>query len=486
MNSLPYRICNIDDDKPVPRGKLGILENSAYVTVDMEVDVKKFVTAYKKFTRAINQAVADGVLPQNYFQFVTADSDSEEDIKSVCSAQTRDIHFDVDDNTDIDAGFYFKCAVSKEFLDMPQDVMTLEAQPTQELVPVQAAGAVQNAEQTFDSLVDEWFCSDAMFRVHEQSKKSYRKSLKAFCAWCMSQGIIEPSKDDVKTWCNSMDADKLSVATKNLRLTTLRNFYKWLSSEYGKPNIAESLKGWKETKEHRRGFLSLPEMKKLLAVVEPTAEKRIADKKKELEDAKAKAQEKGKNFNRDSSLKHFEKTARLQCLRDKAILAVLLAAGLRTIEINRLRVGDITHKGGVCYLSVIGKGRDEGEDVKLSYQAEQLIQVWLAAREKIDIVSDDSPLFCSLGNNSYGEPISANSVSTLCKEYLTAAGFKTPQIVAHSLRHSLATNSLAEGGTLREVQQQLRHKNLTTTQVYLHEVDKARNRCTNLISDKIF
>ena len=371
-------------------------------------------------------------------------------------------------------------------IDMPQAVMTAESQPTQELMPVQAAGAIQVAEQSFDSLIDEWFCSDAMFRVREQSKKAYRKSLKAFCEWCTAQGVIEPSKDDVKTWCNSMDVDKFSVATKNLRLTTLRNFYKWLNAEYGKPNIAEGLKGWKETKEHRRGFLSIDEMKKLLVVVEPTTEKRIAEKKKELEDAQKKAQEKGKTFNRDSLFKRFEKNARLQCLRDKAILGVLMAGGLRTIEINRLRVGDITHKGGVCYLNVIGKGRDEGEDVKISCQTERLIQAWLSAREKVDIVSDDSPLFCSLGNNSYGEPISTNSVSTLCKEYLTAAGLKKPSIVAHALRHSLATNSLLKGATLQEVQQQLRHGNLSTTQIYLHEAEKARNRCTDLISDAIF
>lgn len=315
------------------------------------------------------------------------------------------------------------------------------------LVTVQAAGAVVTAEKTFDDVVDLWFQSDSMFRVREQSKKSYRKSLKAFHEWTTAQGITQPTKQDVKDWCKAMDAEGFSVATKNLRLTTLRNFYKWLSAEYGLPNIADGLKGWKETKEHRRGFLSCDEMRKLLSVVD---------------------------------------TSTLQGKRDKAILSVLLAAGLRTIEIQRLRIADVVHKGGVSYLNVIGKGKDTGEAVKISRKAEQLIKEWLVARKRADVVTDSSPLFCSLGNNSFGEPLSSNSVSTLCKRYLEAAGLKTKEIVAHSLRHSLATNSLMKGASLMEVQQQLRHANLSTTQIYLHEAEKAQNRCTDLIADEIF
>lgn len=304
----------------------------------------------------------------------------------------------------------------------------------------------QAAPSKFEDFVALWFDSDSMFRVREQSKRSYRKSLKAFTDWLDAQGIAQPTKQDVKDWCKAMDAAKFSTATKNLRLTTVRNFYKWLASEYGVANIAEGLKGWKETKEHRRGFLSCEEMKRLLAVV-----------------------------NADT----------LQGKRDKAILAVMMTAGLRTIEISRLHVGDVQHNGGVCYLEVLGKGRDDTEAVKLSRKAEQLIRDWLAAREAVDIVSDDSPLFCSLSRNSFGEVLSSNSVSTLTKGYLEAAGLKTKAITAHSLRHSMATNSLLKGASLMEVQQQLRHANLSTSQIYLHEAEKSQNRCTDFVADEI-
>lgn len=312
---------------------------------------------------------------------------------------------------------------------------------------IEAAGAVQTTPATFDEFVSAWFSSDEMFRVREQSKKSYAKSLKAFKAWLTAQGIAQPTKQNVKDWCNAMDAEGLSPATKNLRLTTVRNFAKWLSAEYGLVDFAAGLKGWKDTKEHKRGYLSIDEMRKLVNVID---------------------------------------TSTLQGKRDKAIIGVMLAGGLRTIEINRLHIADVVHSGGQVFLNVLGKGRDAGELVKISRQAAQLIRDWLTAREAVDVVSDDSPLFCSLGNNSFGEPLSSNSVSTLCKKYLTAAGLKSKEIVAHSLRHSLATNSILGGASLLDVQQQLRHQNVATTLVYVHEANRAANRCTDIISNAIF
>ena len=329
-----------------------------------------------------------------------------------------------------------------------------------ELVIRGSAAVPQAAPSKFEDFVELWLDSDEMFRVKAQSKRSYRKSLKAFTDWLAAQGIAQPTKQDVKDWCNSMDAAKFSTATKNLRLTTVRNFYKWLSSEYGVANIAEGLKGWKETKEHRRGFLSCEEMKRLLAAVNAdTLEMR--------------------------KLLSVVDTDTLQGKRDKAILAVMMTAGLRTIEISRLHVGDVQHNGGVCYLEVLGKGRDDTEAVKLSRKAEQLIREWQDAREAIDVVSDDSLLFCSLSRNSFGEVLSSNSVSTLTRGYLEAAGLKTKAITAHSLRHSMATNSLLKGASLMEVQQQLRHANLSTSQIYLHEAEKSQNRCTDFVADEI-
>ena len=176
-----------------------------------------------------------------------------------------------------------------------------------------------------------------------------------------------------------------------------------------------------------------------------------------------------------------------------------MAGGLRTIEITRLRVEDLVQNGGVCFLNVLGKGRDEAELVKISRKAERVIRAWLDARESVDVVSDDSPLFCSLANNSFGEALTSLSISRLVKQYLKEAGLKNKEyksrddgkikvkpIVAHSLRASLATQAHLKGATLEQIKQQLRHKNLATSLLYIEEAEKFVNPCSDLVSDAIF
>ena len=475
-----YCVCNVDDDSRVPKGKLAILKNERYVTVDMTVKVKSLVTAYKKFMRAIQQAESDGVLPVSYHEFATADSDSEEDIRNLYLApKSKDVNFDVDDNTDIDAGFYLKLAVAKTFFEVAP-LETVASENTA-LVTAKPSGEVQKPLPPFRVAVELWF----KYLVEEKNKKPrtisvYRYNLKVFKDWLDAENIRQPTRQDIRNWKKAMTAKGWSVSTKNLYLATVRSFYKFFADEFGVNNVAIGIEGWQDTKEHKRGFLSIEEMKELLNTVDSVTLEKVAA-------AKDKSKSKRNNII-------------LQGFRDKAVLAALMAGGLRTIEISRLRVADIVNDSGACFLNVLGKGRDERETVKISRKAESVIRDWLNAREAVDVIAGDSPLFCSVANNSFGEPITSLSVSRLCKEYLIAAGLKTKEyklaegsngvrvkpLVAHSLRGSLATNAFREGATLDEVRQQLRHSNLTTTQRYLEESKKLKNPCSDLVSDKIF
>ncbi|MBR1658394.1 MAG: tyrosine-type recombinase/integrase [Synergistaceae bacterium] len=66
------------------------------------------------------------------------------------------------------------------------------------------------------------------------------------------------------------------------------------------------------------------------------------------------------------------------------------------------------------------------------------------------------------------------------------AGFDSPRLSAHSLRHSAVTLSLLAGADLAEVQAFARHSNISTTQIYSHAVDRINSMCENAISDAIF
>ena len=389
---------------------------------------------------------------------------------------------------------------------------------TQELITVQA-GEVVTAEKSFDEIVDAWlkFLVTKSARRKKPAKsrtlEGYRYAVVGvFKPWLEAEGIAigEATEETISAWTTAMEAAKNSKgqpwsnATKNAYLAGVRSFYKFLASvpefkALGVVDVTEGFGSWEVSKEHKRGFLSLPDMKKLLATVPDVTEQKIAEAKKKFEAQKTAAEQRGSSFNYDARLKSYEKTARLQGLRDYAILSVLCTGALRTIELSRLTVGDLTYDGGAAILSIWGKGRDrtERETVKISRKTERVIRDWLDAREAVDIVSDASPLFCSVSNNSFGEPITSSSVSRLCKNYLRAADLKEKKVsagkvvkvkpvTAHSLRGSCATCAFNAGAPLLSVKQQLRHRNLATSQIYLEEAEKFKNPVSDIISDGIF
>ena len=97
-----------------------------------------------------------------------------------------------------------------------------------------------------------------------------------------------------------------------------------------------------------------------------------------------------------------------------------------------------------------------------------------------------APLFTSLSNNSKGARISTRSISGTIKTSLKNAGYDSDRLTAHSLRHTAVTLSLIGGQKLEEVQQFARHKNIATTLIYAHNLDRMKNQCENTIANAIF
>ena len=88
--------------------------------------------------------------------------------------------------------------------------------------------------------------------------------------------------------------------------------------------------------------------------------------------------------------------------------------------------------------------------------------------------------------NSKGERLTPKSISTIVKQRLIDAGYNSDRLTAHSLRHTAVTLSLIGGLPLEEVQQFARHKNISTTQIYAHNLDRAKNRSEDTIANSIF
>ena len=153
----------------------------------------------------------------------------------------------------------------------------------------------------------------------------------------------------------------------------------------------------------------------------------------------------------------------LKILRDKAILSTLYWTWLRVTELISLKIDDI--KLNENQFSVIGKW-SKLRSVFLTQDAKHKIRTYLSARW-----DDSEYLFISLSWNSYGAPLSRNTIEGLVKKYATAVWINM-KVTPHTLRHSFATSLLRNWADIRSVQMLLWHSSIQTTQIYTHVDDK--------------
>jgi integrase/recombinase XerC len=141
--------------------------------------------------------------------------------------------------------------------------------------------------------------------------------------------------------------------------------------------------------------------------------------------------------------------------RDRAILELLYASGLRVSELAGLDLADVDREAGT--VRVLGKGRKE-RMVPFGGAAAEALDAWLGERG-----SAPGPLFL----NARGGRLGVRSVHTIVRGRARAAGI-TRRVSPHTLRHTFATHMLDAGGDLRLIQDLLGHSRLSTTQRYTH------------------
>ena len=150
-----------------------------------------------------------------------------------------------------------------------------------------------------------------------------------------------------------------------------------------------------------------------------------------------------------------------QGVRDRAILELLYATGVRVSELTGLDVGDVDLRQGL--VTVMGKGSRE-RTVPIHPTAVGRIRTYLAeGRPRLGKTRVDGALFL----NRLGTRLTSGGVRRLLDRYLAVVGSEAA-ITPHDLRHSFATHLLEGGADLRTVQELLGHVALSTTQIYTH------------------
>ena len=298
-----------------------------------------------------------------------------------------------------------------------------------DIIVKQAQDVAIVSPQRIEDLVDSFINSQD---VKLSSKLLYRRTLKQYFNWVESKSYLlsEIARPQLLEYKEELLNSNMSSLTVGSYITSVRRFYEWTEVNIIYSNVAKGIK----TPKRKQQF-----------------------KKQPLLPAQATA-----------LLSYYQDKA----LRDYAIVNLLLRTGLRTIEIIRANVEDITFKGSQRVLLVHGKGRDEKDNfVLLTDKTYQPIAEYLSTRGK---VNSSEPLFTSTSNNSKGERLTTRSISYIAKEGLKAIGLDERSFTAHSLRHTTAVNILRGGGSLEQAQMTLRHSNPATTQIYTATLNEER------------
>lgn len=154
-----------------------------------------------------------------------------------------------------------------------------------------------------------------------------------------------------------------------------------------------------------------------------------------------------------------------QGLRDRALLELLYASGLRVSELTGLELGQINLDTNE--IRVWGKGSKERVGL-MGEPAAEAIKVYLAqGRPELIGKKKSNALFL----NRYGQRLPERSVQKVLEKYTLKAGLKK-RVHPHMLRHTFATHLLDGGADLRVVQELLGHERLSSTQIYTHVTKK--------------
>jgi len=147
--------------------------------------------------------------------------------------------------------------------------------------------------------------------------------------------------------------------------------------------------------------------------------------------------------------------------RDRAMLELLYATGMRVSELMSLNLGDVDTVGG--YVRCFGKGHKE-RLIPIYEQAASMVGEYIkAVRPKLARSDAEKALFL----NRRGGRLTRQGFWQILKGYAKSADMDK-EVTPHTLRHSFATHMLSGGADLRSVQELLGHANISTTQVYTH------------------
>ena len=258
----------------------------------------------------------------------------------------------------------------------------------------------------------------------------YRRDLSRFSAEFAGQKVDSVTTANIRDFLISLREQGLSPASVARSLSSIKSFFKYLCQDKQFQNnpaeILETPKRWRKlpdvlSSEDVDNLLKCPDLESVLG------------------------------------------------LRDKAMLEILYASGLRVSELINLQVSQLDMQVG--YLRTLGKGSKE-RIVPIGAMAKRAVENYiLNSRPALVSSRKDGGKPEELFVTRRGRGMTRQGFWKLLKGYVTQANIRT-SVSPHTLRHAFATHLLERGADLRSVQQMLGHSDISTTQIYTHILGK--------------
>lgn len=272
-------------------------------------------------------------------------------------------------------------------------------------------------------------CKDAFCDYLEYERKysmhtisSYDNDICEFLEFLNSSNIyfLDVSYDDIREFCNYLECKNIKATSVSRMLSSLRSFYKYLARNgYIKTNPFMLVKAPKKEKKLPK-FLYYNELEELFKIPDLTT---------------------------------------VLGLRDRLVLELLYATGVRVSELDNIKINDINLDERT--IKVLGKGNKE-RFVFFGDYAYEILELYLPRRCEL-LRDDNNYLFL----NNHGNRLTTNGIRYIIDNIIRKSSLNT-HVSPHMIRHSFATHLLNEGCDLLSVQELLGHESIKATQIYTH------------------
>ncbi len=258
-------------------------------------------------------------------------------------------------------------------------------------------------------------------KLSDNTLQSYNRDIKLYCNYldAHSMDVVKANEEELSTYLDSLKENGKAVSTVSRNLASLRSFYQYL---------------------HRTKVISDdPTLNLESPKIERKLPKVLSSEQVEL-------------------LLEQPKCVDLKGYRDKAMLELVYATGIRVTELISLNMSDIDLENG--YIKCIGKNKERV--IPIGSLAVNALKEYVDKSRSILLKDEnDQALFVNVN----GHRLTRQGFWKIIKQYKTQANIDV-DITPHTLRHSFAVHLLENGAELRAIQEMLGHSDISSTQVY--------------------